>query len=107
MNNAVPKRRRGGGANMVNLFLALLWLLLGAFVFVWPVLHPEARLPPLMGWAALGMVLYNVVRAWRTLRARAVRRRHALAERDHDAPRPKRIVNPTLDFTERPPRKGN
>jgi hypothetical protein len=97
---------------MVNLFLALIWLLVGVYAFAWPVLHPEARLPPLMGWAALGLCVYNLLRAWSTLRVRAARRRQARADsddfpEDDDAPRPKRVVNPTLDFTERPPRKGN
>lgn len=92
---------------MVNLILALLWLLVAGFLFVWPVVHPEVRMPTLMGsdlslgWAALALCIYNSLRAWFTFSAAAARRRQDRAEQTD---RPKRIVNPTFDFTERPPR---
>jgi hypothetical protein len=53
---------------VINLILALLWLLFAAVAFALPVLNPEARpwvMPGTdfsMGWFLLALSVYNVVR---------------------------------------------
>jgi hypothetical protein len=64
---------------MLNLILAVFWLLFAAVAFALPVLNPEARpwvIPGTevsMGWFLLALSLYNVVR-WLITRPGAGRR---------------------------------
>jgi hypothetical protein len=57
---------------MLNLFLALIWLGVAGVIFALPWINPQAppwRIPGTdlsMGWFALALCFYNVVRWWTT-----------------------------------------
>jgi hypothetical protein len=61
---------------MLNLILAVFWLLFAIVAFAWPALNPDMRpwvIPGTdlsMGWFLVVLAIYNVVR-WRTMRTRA------------------------------------
>src|SRR5262245_40455026 len=97
---------------MLNLFLALFWLILGLALLAWDWASPTG--PRLTipgtgissGWFALVLALYNLAR-WEAARAaarereatlRAIERRRA-PEREWLTPPP----DPNFNFSERPP----
>ena len=82
---------------MVTLFIALFWLTLGlGFFFVpgfdrWRIVGTEWSI----GWLAIGLAAYNLVRWWLFYRERSQRR-----EPRADEPPPKPAeYNPEFDFT--------
>jgi hypothetical protein len=64
---------------LVNLILAVFWLAVAAVIFALPSLNPNAapwRIPQTdlsMGWFALCLFFYNLVRWWTTRRSTANR----------------------------------
>lgn len=86
-----------------NLFLGLIWLLVGAGILIWSAVDPEAaaRMPrynmTLLGVGALALALYNGVR-WRFSKAR--QQEIDWMGRRFPPRKPPRVVeyNPELDF---------
>ena len=77
---------------MVNLCMALLWLVLGAAIFVWQHQHPgEPRLTVFgtgisLGWFGMVLALYNLARWWLMNRLAAKARFREDKERDDSLP---------------------
>ncbi len=94
----------------VKLFMALVWLLLGACIFYWEWTHPGRRLTIWdtgisIGWGAIVLGIYNLLRCWMAWsyqkRQRAIeeaesRRLSELRRRS----RPLKELNPDFDFTD-------
>ena len=98
---------------MINLFLAVLWLLLALVAFLWPWLRPGAETPTIYQtgipwfWAFLALTDYNLVR-WGLVRAGQQRRRELQQEAERrwqqrERRRPEQAPDPTFDFSEGPP----
>ena len=87
---------------MVNLFIALFWLILGlGFFFIpgfdrWRILGTEWS----VGWLAVFLAAYNLVRWWLFYRQQSQRREPSADE--PPPPRP-REYNPEFDFTKDKP----
>lgn len=93
----------------MNLMLAGLWLVFGLGLLALPWLSPRGnptRIDPSLGWVALLLSLYNLVRWW-GIRA-AARRRAWLEAADLRRPAPERrpeapqAADPNFNFTEKP-----
>ena len=95
----------------LNLAMAVFWLVLGVVLLVGPQLDPQmrpwSRFGLNVGWLALALTFYNLVRWWSVRAARARRQKRAEAQR-HEAHehRPVQETDPTLDFSDGPPRPG-
>jgi hypothetical protein len=100
----------------LNLFLAVFWLFLGLGLIILHWLYPQVRPGRLfgtdlsMGWIALVLSAYNLVRWW-SLRSYVAQRRveqEAFEQRrralEHERRRPEQEPDPNLNFTESPPR---
>jgi hypothetical protein len=101
----------------VKLFLAILWLVLGVGLFVWPAVTggPGWRFPLgdtsfSVGWVALALALYNLA-GWFVVRAyRAEVRARQQAEARRQRFRPSQPIgdpDPTFNFTDDPPPAEN
>jgi hypothetical protein len=100
-------------SSLLNLILALIWLVAGLVVFSLPWLSPGTRPPTILdtgislGWAFLVMVLYNLVR-W-AVRYAAERQQRALKHemlrrwREHEQAEQQGTPDPAFDFSEGPP----
>lgn len=86
---------------MINLFIALFWLVLGVGLIVIPgVDHWRIRGTDLsIGWLAVGLAAYNLLR-WYLLRRQS--RPRYVSDDDQPPPAP-REYNPEFDFTKEPP----
>jgi len=97
----------------VKLLMALVWLFLGGCIFFWECTHPDR--PGLtiwdtgvsIGWGAILLSLYNLVRWWMARSYQTRQRAIAEAERARKSDlqrrsRPPEEINPDLDFTDRP-----
>jgi len=95
----------------VKLFMALLWLILGSCIFYWEWSHPDR--PGLtiwntgisIGWGAIALGLYNMLRWWmawsyqrrqRAIAEAETQRRNELRRRS----RPTAEPNPDFDFSD-------
>ena len=94
---------------MVNLFIALFWLILGLGFFFVPFFvptFPRWRIVGTdwsIGWLAIGLAAYNLVRWWLFYRQQS--RRPELSADEPPPTRP-REYNPEFDFTkDRPEEK--
>ncbi len=103
---------------MVNLFMAVLWLILAGAAFVWQYLHPGDRAFTLFGsgnsfgWLGIVLALYNLARWWSS-RASA-RSRKAMDDtwerrqrtRERDSSQPAQARDPSFDFRDEKPPGG-
>jgi hypothetical protein len=94
---------------VVNLFFALIWLVLGVGILVWDWLHPDA--PPSSfrgsaGWLALVLCLFNLVRWYTTRAGRLTREAYQRSLRPVRRSAPDRAPDPDFDFTDSPPTNG-
>jgi hypothetical protein len=100
----------------MNLALAILWFLGGVALIAWHSYTGEQNwrlrvgdYPLSPGWLMLLLAVYNVVRWWGIRSARAEQRAFQLAlasrrdPRFRDPPASERAIDPTFDFTDRPP----
>ena len=86
---------------MINLFIALFWLVLGLGLILIPGFsHWRIRGTDLsIGWLAVGLAGYNLIRWWLTYRQQRPQR---MPDDDEPPPRP-REYNPEFDFTKNNP----
>ncbi len=90
---------------MLNLFLAVTWLILGVAWLSWHWSHPEDRSSNIVaaGWFAVLLALYNLARWWIRRSAAATRRAVEEAQRraeDHQRPHPLPPPDPNFVFTD-------
>ncbi len=93
---------------MINLILALVWLVLGVGLLVYHGITGDPRLRFLLGWVALALTLYNLVR-WQG--SRLFRSRHpsplprARSHARHRPDRPEQPAepDPNFDFSQESP----
>jgi len=95
----------------MNLFLAVIWLMVALVLFLWPWLIPGAREPTVfdsgipLSWLALVMALYSLSRWWTT--CALLRQQQAVRQDERRRVRARahwqREPDPTFDFTEGPP----
>jgi hypothetical protein len=104
--------------HLYNLFLAAMWLLLGAWLLIHDYLHPGGGTTfsiggtdISLGWIAVVLAGYNVARWWGRRAARQARqqreefeRRRELARRDREFRESGREPDPNFNFDE-PPRR--
>ena len=85
---------------MINLFIALFWLMLGlGLIFIpgfggWRFLGTELSI----GWLAIGLAGYNLLRWWLMNQ-----RQRPRGQSDDDRPSAPREYNPEFDFTKDQP----
>lgn len=82
---------------MINLFLAVLWLMLGVVLLANPWNNPDRR-QEYTGWFCLAVATYNVI-SWR-FQVRARRRAKEWQVEDYDEPVPPKVKDPTFDFSD-------
>ena len=89
---------------MVNLFIALFWLILGLGLILipgfaaWRIRGTELSI----GWLAIGLAAYNLVRWWLFYRQQS---RRPEPSADEPPPTRPREYNPEFDFTKDSPEK--
>jgi hypothetical protein len=100
------------GEDMVNLFLAVLWLVLSSVFFAWEWTQPNSHAPRIwgsnvsVGWIAVVLAVYNLARWWSS---QSFARRSGAAEdskwrlEDHRKIEEAKAVDPNLSFTDEPP----
>src|SRR5262245_488867 len=105
----------------LRLVFAALWVMIGVAICVSQAMHPDDNLGWVtlggvrlsLGWAALLLGGYNLVRWWASRAARAQKQREAeLAEKTarHRPRRPEEPPaepDPNFDFSDRPPAAGD
>jgi hypothetical protein len=101
----------------MNFLLALIWLALGTALITWHASTGDPRwtfpfrgTPVSVGWVAIALSFYNLVRAWsiRSYQAEERARRIAEASRSRDVRWRERHPSdeppdPNFDFTDEPP----
>jgi hypothetical protein len=113
MNNEWGKNATAGWCAVLNLILAVVWLVLAAVLLAldYSSGKPVATIRGTnlsLGWLLLVLGLYNLARWWSIRSVERARRAREVppSYRRHFTPRRDEPPDPNFDFTEEPPQEG-